>query len=121
MLQQQLTISIEKQGIRPYSLISGAGHDAMNIAEIAPIGMLFVRSKDGISHNPLEYSSDEDIIVATNIFMIQLLNLLNRLLYRRKPFLDLPCQVDSFKRLSSHLVSIFYRCQVVESFWRWKL
>lgn len=68
MLQQQLTISIEKQGIRPYSLISGAGHDAMNIAEIAPIGMLFVRSKDGISHNPLEYSSDEDIIVATNIF-----------------------------------------------------
>ncbi|MED3876937.1 Zn-dependent hydrolase [Lysinibacillus capsici] len=68
LLQQQLTTSIEKQGIRPYSLISGAGHDAMNIAEIAPIGMLFVRSKDGISHNPLEYSSDEDIIVATNIF-----------------------------------------------------
>lgn len=67
-LQQQLATSIEKQGIRPYSLISGAGHDAMNIAEIAPIGMLFVRSKDGISHNPLEYSSDEDIIVATNIF-----------------------------------------------------
>lgn len=69
MLQQQLTTSIENQGIRPYSLISGAGHDAMNIAEIAPIGMLFVRSKDGISHNPLEYSSDEDIIVATNIFL----------------------------------------------------
>jgi len=40
----------------------------MNIAEIAPIGMLFVRSKDGISHNPLEYSSDEDIIIATTIF-----------------------------------------------------
>ncbi len=67
-LQQQLAISIEKQGIRPYSLISGAGHDAMNIAEIAPIGMLFVRSKDGISHNPLEFSSDEDIIIATTIF-----------------------------------------------------
>ena len=59
----------------------------MNIAEIAPIGMLFVRSKDGISHNPLEYSSDEDIVVATNIFMIPLSNLLDRLLYyRRKPF-----------------------------------
>ncbi|WP_230875115.1 Zn-dependent hydrolase [Lysinibacillus cavernae] len=68
LLQQQLATSIEKQGIRPYSLISGAGHDAMNIAEIAPIGMLFVRSKDGISHNPLEYSADEDIVVATTIF-----------------------------------------------------
>ncbi|WP_299091070.1 Zn-dependent hydrolase [uncultured Metabacillus sp.] len=68
MLQQQLANSIEKQGVRPYSLISGAGHDAMNIAAVAPIGMLFVRSKDGISHNPLEFSSDEDIMIATNIF-----------------------------------------------------
>lgn len=68
MLQQQLAASIEKQGIQPFSLISGAGHDAMHIAEFAPIGMLFVRSKGGISHNPLEYSSDKDIVIATNIF-----------------------------------------------------
>ncbi|KRD82462.1 Zn-dependent hydrolase [Bacillus sp. Root147] len=68
ILQQQLENSIKKHGLRSYSLISGAGHDAMNIAAVAPIGMLFVRSKDGISHNPLEYSSDEDIVIATNIF-----------------------------------------------------
>lgn len=68
VLQQQLATSIEKQGIQPYFLVSGAGHDAMNIAEIAPIAMLFVRSKDGISHNPLEYSSAEDIVIATAIF-----------------------------------------------------
>lgn len=68
MLQQQLASSIEKYGVQPYSLISGAGHDAMNMANVAPIGMLFVRSKGGISHNPLEYSSDEDIVIATNIF-----------------------------------------------------
>jgi len=74
-LQQQLAASIAKQGIQPYSLISGAGHDAMNIAEIAPIGMLFVRSKDGISHNPLEYSSDEDIVIATRIFYDTVLEL----------------------------------------------
>ncbi|MED4116267.1 Zn-dependent hydrolase [Priestia megaterium] len=67
-LQQQLASSIEKHGVQPYSLISGAGHDAMNMANVAPIGMLFVRSKGGISHNPLEYSSDEDIVIATNIF-----------------------------------------------------
>ncbi|WP_429999567.1 Zn-dependent hydrolase [Metabacillus fastidiosus] len=74
-LQQQLKDSIEKYGIRSHSLISGAGHDAMNIAAVAPIGMLFVRSKDGISHNPLEYSSDEDIVIATNIFYETVLEL----------------------------------------------
>lgn len=66
-LQRQLAASITKQGIHPYSLVSGAGHDAMNIAAIAPIAMLFVRSKDGISHNPLEYSSDDDIVTAANV------------------------------------------------------
>lgn len=74
-LNRQLTKIIEKNGIRPYSLISGAGHDAMNIAAVAPICMLFVRSKDGISHNSLEYSSDEDIIIATNIFYDTVLEL----------------------------------------------
>lgn len=75
MLQQQLASSIEKYGVQPYSLISGAGHDAMNMANVAPIGMLFVRSKGGISHNPLEYSSDEDIVIATNIFYDTVLEL----------------------------------------------
>ncbi|MBM6601742.1 Zn-dependent hydrolase [Priestia megaterium] len=75
LLQQQLASSIEKYGVQPYPLISGAGHDAMNIANVAPIGMLFVRSKGGISHNPLEYSSDEDIVIATNIFYDTLVEL----------------------------------------------
>ncbi|GLC89895.1 Zn-dependent hydrolase [Lysinibacillus piscis] len=76
ILQQQLAARIEQQGIRPYFLMSGAGHDAMNIALVAPIAMLFVRSKDGISHNPLEYTSDEDIIVATKIFYDTVLTLI---------------------------------------------
>ncbi|MGP6194441.1 Zn-dependent hydrolase [Priestia megaterium] len=75
LLQQQLASSIEKYGVQPYPLISGAGHDAMNIANVAPIGMLFVRSKGGISHNPLEYSSNEDIVIATNIFYDTLVEL----------------------------------------------
>lgn len=75
-LQQQLATSIEKQGIEPAYLASGAGHDAMFMAQIAPSAMLFVRSKDGISHNPLEYSSDEDIIVATEVFYDTVVELL---------------------------------------------
>ncbi|MFB7304463.1 Zn-dependent hydrolase [Heyndrickxia sporothermodurans] len=77
MIQQQLINSIEKHGVQSYSLISGAGHDAMNIAAVAPIGMLFVRSKDGISHNPLEFSTDEDIILATNILYDSVVELAN--------------------------------------------
>ncbi|HIW35020.1 MAG TPA: Zn-dependent hydrolase [Candidatus Paenibacillus intestinavium] len=41
-------------------LVSGAGHDGMQFQALCPIAMLFVRSKDGISHNPKEWSSIED-------------------------------------------------------------
>jgi len=40
---------------------SGAGHDAMNVAAVAPTGMLFVPSRDGVSHSPEEYSSAADL------------------------------------------------------------
>ena len=40
---------------------SGAGHDAQEIAPIAPMGMIFIPSRDGISHSALEYSSPADI------------------------------------------------------------
>ena len=41
-------------GVTPRRLPSGAGHDAMAVAAIAPVGMLFVRCKGGVSHNPAE-------------------------------------------------------------------
>ena len=41
---------------------SGAGHDAMNMARIAPAGMIFIPCRGGISHNPDEYASPEDIV-----------------------------------------------------------
>ena len=40
---------------------SGAGHDAKEIAAKAPIGMIFVPSKDGISHSPEEFTEWKDI------------------------------------------------------------
>jgi len=42
-------------------MLSGAGHDSMYMSQITDVGMIFVRSKDGISHNPKEWSSKEDI------------------------------------------------------------
>ncbi|EIE22792.1 amidase [Coccomyxa subellipsoidea C-169] len=45
-------------------LVSGAGHDALPMAEITKMGLLFVRDRRGISHSPLEYVADEDIAAA---------------------------------------------------------
>lgn len=41
---------------------SGAGHDAMNMARIAPAGMIFIPCRGGISHNPDEYAAPADIV-----------------------------------------------------------
>jgi N-carbamoyl-L-amino-acid hydrolase len=46
---------------RALVLPSGAGHDATQIGTIAPIGMIFVPSRNGISHNPAEWTDSEDI------------------------------------------------------------
>jgi beta-ureidopropionase / N-carbamoyl-L-amino-acid hydrolase len=48
-------------GFASIDLPSFAGQDSQNIARIAPMGMIFIPSKDGISHSPKEYSSPEDI------------------------------------------------------------
>jgi acetylornithine deacetylase/succinyl-diaminopimelate desuccinylase-like protein len=44
---------------------SGAGHDAMIFAPLVETGMLFVRSREGVSHNPAEWTDEADIAQAT--------------------------------------------------------
>ncbi|BAC15400.1 N-carbamyl-L-amino acid amidohydrolase [Oceanobacillus iheyensis HTE831] len=52
----------------PYcSMNSGAGHDAMVLAEVTDVGMLFIPSKDGVSHTPEEWSDSLDIAKAVEI------------------------------------------------------
>jgi N-carbamoyl-L-amino-acid hydrolase len=48
---------------------SGAGHDAQMFARVCPTAMIFVPSVDGISHNPAEYTSPEDLIAGTDILL----------------------------------------------------
>lgn len=50
-------------------MTSGAGHDAQMIARIAPAAMIFVPSVDGISHNPREHTSGEDLVAGANILL----------------------------------------------------
>jgi allantoate deiminase len=53
----------------PYcSINSGAGHDAMVFSDYTEVGMLFIPSKDGLSHCPEEWSDSEDIAKAVKTF-----------------------------------------------------
>ncbi len=54
---------------------SGAGHDAQSMAELGPIGMIFVPSRAGISHSPDEYSAPRDITRGTNVLLHSVLRL----------------------------------------------
>jgi allantoate deiminase len=64
MIQDQLADAIRALGAEPLRLGSGAGHDGQAMAKLCPIGMLFVRCRGGISHNPLEYASPNDLGLA---------------------------------------------------------
>jgi len=50
-------------------IYSGAGHDACHIASIAPVGMIFVPCKDGISHNELESADPEDLAQGCRVLL----------------------------------------------------
>jgi allantoate deiminase len=50
--------------LAPFELPSGAGHDAMVLGSRLPMAMFFVRSENGISHNPYEFSSLDDCAIA---------------------------------------------------------
>jgi allantoate deiminase len=56
----QLERAVGAKGIRVRRLPSGAGHDGMALKDLADICMLFVRCKDGISHNPAESITEAD-------------------------------------------------------------
>jgi len=63
-LSALLARAIEDSGAAVHRLPSGAGHDAAQVAALAPVAMLFVRCKGGVSHNPAESVMQEDVGVA---------------------------------------------------------
>jgi N-carbamoyl-L-amino-acid hydrolase len=61
--------AVEAAGLPAFRMPSGAGHDAMKLHEAMPQAMLFVRGENaGISHNPLESSTNDDIQLAVEAF-----------------------------------------------------
>jgi allantoate deiminase len=64
VIQDEFAEAIRALGAEPLRLGSGAGHDGQAMAKLCPIGMLFVRCRGGISHNPMEYASPRDLGIA---------------------------------------------------------
>lgn len=75
MIREIIKSQAEKMGFSTKSLPSGAGHDAQEMARIAPMGMIFIPSKNGISHAPEEFSSKEDIANGANVLLQTILEL----------------------------------------------
>ncbi|MCR9279562.1 MAG: allantoate amidohydrolase [Pseudomonadaceae bacterium] len=66
-LLAHLAAGLEANGVVQHRMASGAGHDAMAMAELCPVAMLFVRCADGISHHPEESISPADVAVAFDV------------------------------------------------------
>ena len=67
--QQRWERALQTLGAPLHRLPSGAGHDAMKLHEVMPQAMLFVRGlNSGISHNPLESSTSDDIDLGVRAF-----------------------------------------------------
>lgn len=67
--QQRWEAAVAALGLPLYRMPSGAGHDAMKLHDLLPQAMLFVRGENaGISHNPLESTSSDDMQLAVEAF-----------------------------------------------------
>ena len=68
-LQARWAAAVQATGLPVFTLPSGAGHDAMKLHDVMPQAMLFVRGENsGISHNPLESTTADDMQLAVGAF-----------------------------------------------------
>ena len=67
--QKRWERAVDSLGLPLFRMPSGAGHDAMKMHEVMPQAMLFVRGlNSGISHNPLESSTNDDCDLSVRAF-----------------------------------------------------
>jgi N-carbamoyl-L-amino-acid hydrolase len=74
-IQQALAAACQRRGHDFERMSSGAGHDAMQVANLAPVGMIFIPCKDGISHTPAEVALFEHIAAGAEVLAEALVEL----------------------------------------------
>ncbi len=77
-LKTMIHASCKEAGLDAPELMSGPFHDAMALSYACDYAMIFVRCKDGISHNPLEYASYEDLALGTEVLYSTVLKILDK-------------------------------------------
>ncbi|MCR9017090.1 M20 family metallo-hydrolase [Aquiflexum gelatinilyticum] len=85
-IRNKMAQAAKSLGITYINMQSGAGHDVQEMAKLGPIGLVFIPSKDGISHNPEEYSSPAEMANGANV-MLQTVLLLDK---------DLILKIDNY-------------------------
>jgi N-carbamoyl-L-amino-acid hydrolase len=74
-LLDALDAACDELGLRHRRMPSGAGHDAMNMAALCPMAMLFVPSQNGVSHSPDEYTAPQDCVNGAQVLLAALLQI----------------------------------------------
>ena len=64
---REIEEAVKSVGVEYMTMPSGAGHDAMHWAEVVPTGMIFIPCRDGISHNPAEFTEMDDIVTGAEV------------------------------------------------------
>ena len=77
-VQTAIGSSAEALGLRHMSMSSGAGHDAQLLSRITPTGMIFVPSKGGVSHSPVEFTEWQDCVNGANVLLGAALRLMGK-------------------------------------------
>jgi N-carbamoyl-L-amino-acid hydrolase len=68
-MQAFIETAARELGLSTKMMPSGAGHDAQDMAQLGPVGMIFVPSVGGISHSPREFSHPADIANGANVLL----------------------------------------------------
>jgi N-carbamoyl-L-amino-acid hydrolase len=74
-IREKIVESARELGLSTQFMPSGAGHDAQDMAKIAPTGMIFIPSVGGISHSPREFSKIEDVVNGANVLLQTILKI----------------------------------------------
>ena len=77
-VQTAIRSSAEALGLRHMSMSSGAGHDAQLLSRITPTGLIFVPSKGGVSHRPVEFTEWQDCVNGANVLLGAALRLMGK-------------------------------------------
>ena len=68
-IKELIQDSADALGLSTMHMPSGAGHDAQSLGDIAPLGMIFMPSRNGISHAPSEFTSEKQITDGANVLL----------------------------------------------------